>query len=79
MVSSNKKKFLYIIFSFYISTATLVFTVLIIIRESFQAIISARMYFCNLENVMEVIMLGMIFFPNLISHIGTYVLSILQQ
>jgi len=38
--------------------ATLVFTVLIIIRESFQAIISARMYFCNLENVMEVIMLG---------------------
>jgi len=58
MVSSNKKIFLYIIFSFYISTATLVFTVLIIIRESFQAIISARMYFCNLENVMEVIMLG---------------------
>ena len=78
MVSSNKKIFLYIIFSFYISTATLVFTVLIIIRESFQAIISARMYFCNLENVMEVIMLGMIFFSKF-DFTYRYVLSILQQ
>ena len=58
--------YFFILFTFYfdlkISIATLVFTVIIIIRETFQAIISARMYFCNFENIMEVIMLGEIFF-----------------
>ena len=41
---------------------SLVFTSIIASREVFQAIISPRMYLCNLENIMEMVMLGISFY-----------------